>query len=138
MGSDARRQSGRPSSRRRRRRVLIVDDEYLIAQDLAEAAGEAGFEVLGPATGLRDALRLLREGGADAAVIDLNLGTAEEGVLLAEELAAQLCPFLVFSGDSPACARLRVRFPRVPMVEKPAPRHEIRSAMARLSRSLTG
>lgn len=122
----------------RRKRILVVDDEYLIAQDLAEAIGEAGCEVVGPAGALTDALRLIRDGEIDAAVIDLNLGRGDEGVLLAEQLSAQLCPFIVFSGDDVACARFRDRFPRAQLVSKPAPRREIHRAIARLSRDLTG
>lgn len=123
--------SGRPV------RILVVDDEYLIAQDLAEAIHEAGCEVVGPAGGLSDALRLLGEGRTDAAMIDLNLGTGGEGgFLLAEKLAARLCPFIAFSGDETACARFRGRFPGAMLMEKPAPRHRIQHAIAALSEGL--
>ena len=117
----------------RRMRILVVDDEYLIAQDLAEVIGEAGCDVIGPASDLTDALRLIREGRTDAAVIDLNLGAGDEGVLLAERLTAHLCPFVAFSGDDTACERFRGRFPDAQVLGKPAPRHELRRAIAVLS-----
>ena len=117
----------------RRARILVVDDQYLIAQDLAEAIHEAGCEVVGPASDLAGALRLIREGRTDAAVIDLNLGAGDEGVKLAESLTARLCPFMAFSGDDVACERFRGRFPEAEILGKPAPRHELRRAIAILS-----
>lgn len=122
-----------PPRKRKRTRILVVDDEYLIAQDLAEVIGEAGCDVVGPASDLGDALRLIGEGRTDAAVIDLNLGAGDEGVLLADRLTAQLCPFVAFSGDDTACNRFRGRFPDAQVLGKPAPRHELRRAIALLS-----
>ena len=42
-----------------KRRILIVEDEFLIALDLEDALGELGWEVVGPAATVADALRLV-------------------------------------------------------------------------------
>ncbi|WP_330218360.1 response regulator [Methylobacterium sp. WSM2598] len=56
------------------RRVLVVEDEYFIADDMAQALGRLGAVVVGPAPS-RDAAMALIDGGAriDAAVLDINL-----------------------------------------------------------------
>lgn len=44
------------------RKVLVVEDEYLIADDLAEMLKEAGANVVGPAASLPIAMRILDHG----------------------------------------------------------------------------
>ena len=54
--------------------VLIVEDEYLIAEDLAQAFTRRGANVLGPEPTVERALGILRSAQAiDAAVLDVNL-----------------------------------------------------------------
>ena len=54
-------------------RVLVVEDEALIAIDIAQNLTDAGFEVVGPATSVARALRLIGEEGCDVGVLDFNL-----------------------------------------------------------------
>jgi DNA-binding NarL/FixJ family response regulator len=58
-----------------------------------------GFDVVGPATSVAKALRLVAEAGCDAAVLDVNLGS-ETGAPVALELKARGTPFVVLSGYS--------------------------------------
>lgn len=53
--------------------ILVVEDEVFIALDLAATLEEAGYRVLGPATTVAAALRLLGQERPDAAVLDMNL-----------------------------------------------------------------
>lgn len=58
-----------------RKCVLVVEDEPIIAMYLESVVTEGGFEVLGPATSVDDALDLLHDRRPDAAVLDLTLGS---------------------------------------------------------------
>ena len=82
-----------------KRRVLVVEDDALLALDVAEQLREAGLEVVGPATSVAAALRLIDSSGCDVALLDVNLGdeTAEP---IATELRARGVPFVVLSGYS--------------------------------------
>jgi len=55
------------------KRVLIVEDEPLIAMDIEGTLSAHGFSVVGPAGTLDGALKLVEQGGFDAALIDANL-----------------------------------------------------------------
>ena len=101
----------------RGKRVLIVEDEYLIAQDLAEALRAAGAEVAGPVGSATDAERIL-DGGTppDLALLNVRLrgGTV---FALADKLDQAGVPFVFVSGyDS---SSLPERFKDRPRVEKP-------------------
>ena len=80
------------------RRILIVEDEYLIADDLAKAIGEAGGEVVGPVPTVEDASRLIQqESTIDMAVLDVNL-RGEMVFPVADALAARDVPFVFATG----------------------------------------
>lgn len=55
-------------------RILVAEDEAFIADDLLDALETQGAQVLGPATTLRQAMRLAEaDEPIDAAVLDINL-----------------------------------------------------------------
>ena len=54
-------------------RILVVEDAALVLMDIKHVIGELGWEVVGPATRLADALKLAQEATFDAALIDINL-----------------------------------------------------------------
>ena len=99
------------------KRVLIVEDDALLALDIADQMTDAGFEVVGPATSVAKALRLLAEAGCDAAVLDVNLGD-ETGAPVALELKARGTPFVVLSGYS--SEQHPAAFQGAPFLSKPA------------------
>lgn len=55
------------------RTVLLVEDELLVAWDMEQMLTAAGVRVLGPASSVSAALRLLKSDKPDAAILDLNL-----------------------------------------------------------------
>jgi DNA-binding NarL/FixJ family response regulator len=66
--------TGNPAVDAGKLRVVIVEDSVLIRARLAEVLGEIpGLEIAGEAETEVDALALLRQGGWDAAILDLQL-----------------------------------------------------------------
>lgn len=56
------------------RKVLVVEDDYMIAELLAEALRAYGMEVIGPAASVEKALALISATpGIDVALVDVNL-----------------------------------------------------------------
>jgi DNA-binding response OmpR family regulator len=94
---------GKPASAQdatpKRPRVLVVEDETIVALEIASMLVKAGFEAVGPARSVNQALRLINERGCDAAVLDINLGhgTSEP---VAVELTARGTSFVTVSGYS--------------------------------------
>jgi phosphoribosylamine-glycine ligase len=86
-------------SSERRLRVLGVEDEAIVALEIEENLRDAGFEVVGPAARVAEALELSNEFGRDAAVLDINLGT-ETSEPIALFLSEQRTPFVTVSGYS--------------------------------------
>ena len=80
--------------------ILIVEDEFVIAMELALTLRSAGYEVLGPALSVSEALRMLRAERPDAAVLDVNLA-GEWVTPVAEVLRAMFVPFILASGYGP-------------------------------------
>lgn len=80
------------------RHILVVEDEYLIAEELCAAIGEAGGSILGPVGDVHAAMALVAGAGTiDCAVLDINLS----GTLvfpLADMLADRAVPFVFTTG----------------------------------------
>jgi CheY-like chemotaxis protein len=102
-------------------RILVVEDEYLLAEDLAETLAGLGVHVLGPVGALDEALELLEallttDGGIDGAVLDVNL----RGQLvfpLADALIARQVPYVFATGYGPEV--LPERYRAAPLLQKP-------------------
>lgn len=54
-------------------RVLVVEDEYFLADDVAQALSAHGAEVVGPVGTLAEAEALARSRPLDVALLDINL-----------------------------------------------------------------
>jgi DNA-binding response OmpR family regulator len=98
------------------KRVLVVEDEALLALEMAEHLTAAGFEVIGPATTVGRALKLIGNPGCDIGILDVNLGN-EHSELVAVELKARGIPFVVVSGNSRT--HLPPGFAGAPSMSKP-------------------
>jgi DNA-binding response OmpR family regulator len=88
------------------KRVLVVEDEPVVSMLVEDELRGAGAEVLGPASTVDRALRLVEavaaDGGISAAVLDINLdGQRVEPV--ADRLAALGVPFLFATGYGEGC-----------------------------------
>lgn len=105
-------------------RILIVEDEFLLADDLAQHFRNVGAEIVGPAPDMPSAFRLLA--GIDAAVLDINLN----GALvfpLADELQMMGIPFVFFSGHDEVDIPARFHF--VSRLSKPANWRDITNSL---------
>ena len=98
------------------RRILVLDDEWIIALDTQDMLESAGFEVVGPAATVREALELLHEAPVDAAVLDVHL-TGEMSFPVAEALIASGTPFVFVTGFN--VTDLPAAFRHHPLVSKP-------------------
>jgi CheY-like chemotaxis protein len=114
------------------RRVLIVEDEYFLADDLAQAVAQLGAEVLGPVPTREEALTLLATAGQiDLAVLDINLQD-EAAFPVADVLAKQGVPFLFATGYGQTA--LPTRYQHVPWWEKPFDPQALAQALPALMR----
>ncbi|WP_207553516.1 response regulator [Teichococcus deserti] len=99
------------------RRILIVEDEFLLAEELAEGLMQAGATILGPVPTIAGAFNLIaRQGAPSGAVLDVNLS----GVAvypLADALIELGIPLVFTTGYDPGA--LPRRFATVPRCDKP-------------------
>jgi CheY-like chemotaxis protein len=97
-------------------RILVVEDEYYIAQDLADALVKEGVEVVGPVADLERALDAVSHEPLHAAVLDINL-RGKMAFKVAAALRDRGIPF----GFSTGYSRKIVpdEFRDVPLWEKP-------------------
>ena len=98
------------------RRVLVVEDEAAIAIDIARTLEEQGATIVGPASAVDDALRLIEDGLVDCALLDIRLGD-DVGWPVADALERQRVPFVFLTGYT-ATVGAAERYHR-PTVQKP-------------------
>ena len=113
----------------RGRRILVAEDEYFIADEVAEALAEAGAEVVGPAATVEAAQALARaEERLDGAVLDANLGGAMIWPVL-DALTARGVPVVLATGyDAGVIPKAHADLPRC---EKPVAARDVLRALAR-------
>jgi two-component sensor histidine kinase/integral membrane sensor domain MASE1 len=78
-------------------RVLVLEDETLIAMQVEQHLKDAGYDVLGPAANVSEALDLLERERPDAALLDVNL-RGEKSTPVADALHGLGIPFLFCTG----------------------------------------
>ena len=80
------------------RRVLVIEDEYFLADDIAQALTRLGARVIGPYSNLAEATGAVdRDIAIDAAIMDVNL--RDEMVFpLARRLRAREVPLVFTTG----------------------------------------
>ncbi|MGD8479532.1 MAG: response regulator [Methyloceanibacter sp.] len=82
-------------------RVLVVEDQAPIALQLEDMLVESECQVVGPASRVGQALRLLGENVVDAAVLDLNVA-GELVYPVADALDARGLPYIFATGYDPS------------------------------------
>lgn len=115
--------------------ILLVEADVAISEEWAAAVTAAGHSVL-TASGMREALLLIREGGIDVVVIDVY--DARAGVLeLARGMEAlpDAPPIILISG-SPAAPEISARIGAATFLPKPCEPSEVVAAVARLLQRL--
>jgi len=76
-------------------KILIIEDEPIIAQNIAVYLNSNDFVVSGIAYDNEDALTQLKNNAHDAAVLDINLGCDNDGIVIAEYINKYVnIPFL--------------------------------------------
>ncbi len=97
------------------KRVLVVEDEPFIAMGLEQALPRLGYEVVGVASYLREALAKAEAGGFDVAVLDVNLG-GELTYRVADVLLSQGTPFVFCTAYGDVAFG---RYENAPVLQKP-------------------
>jgi CheY-like chemotaxis protein len=78
-------------------RILIVEDSFLITTILQDMFDDLGWEIIGPAARLEDALTLARDENFDVALLDVNLDGAMSWEV-ASILKERRIPFIFSTG----------------------------------------
>ncbi len=78
-------------------RILIVEDEMLVAMLLEDMLTSLGCRVIGPASSVASALKLVDSERLEAAVLDVNLGS-EMVYPVADVLEAARIPYVFITG----------------------------------------
>jgi DNA-binding response OmpR family regulator len=99
-----------------------VEDEWLIAESLATALVEAGYDVVGPAATVSCAMAYVDRDLPDLAILDINLGN-ENSFPVATMLMDREVPFVFVSGYTHL--QLPIGLANTPLFTKPADPGEI-------------
>ena len=81
----------------RERRVLLVEDEMIVAGMLRRMLIDLGYQVVGTATFVDEAIQMLEDSSIDAAILDINL-EGEMSYKVADELTSRGIPFVFSTG----------------------------------------
>jgi CheY-like chemotaxis protein len=111
----------------RDRRVLLVEDEMMVAMLVEDMLSDFGCAVIGPATRVDDALKLVGEGKIDVAILDVNLN-GHETYPVADALVALGIPFVFATGYG--AGSLRDGYKERPTLQKPFQQHDLVRALA--------
>jgi|SRR5579871_109481 len=107
-------------------RVLVVEDEMMLAMLMEDMLADIGHTPVGPVTRVDNALKMIDEGGFDAAILDINLN-GQDSYPVADALTAQAIPFVFASGYS--AGRLREKYRAIPSVQKPFLQSELQRVL---------
>lgn len=100
-------------------RILLVEDEFLIAEWVAEALSEHGF-VVHAASSAGEALRYLAAAPVDILFTDINLGDGMDGTALARRARAMLPELpVIYASARVAELEPQQRVPGAIFVRKP-------------------
>lgn len=118
-------------------RILLVEDEFLIAEWVAEALSEQGFSVE-TVTNASDALRHLASAPVDVLFTDINLPGGMDGAALARR-AREMLPDLpvVYASARVTMLQPEARVPGAIIVPKPYQPELVGRLLAAASRSAT-
>lgn len=108
--------------------VLVVEDEYLIADDTAEALRDARAVVLGPCPSADEALRMIDECTPSHAVLDLNLDGSGARFDVARRLKDRRVHSVIVTGYDPFV--LPRDLADTPCLQKPVSRHAVVEVLA--------
>jgi CheY-like chemotaxis protein len=110
--------------------ILVVEDEPLISMMLEDFLDALGYRLAGTADGVDEALALVRRGGFDAALLDINLRDGQASWPVADALAAEGRPFVIATGGGNDS--VPDRYATVPVLGKPYTMDGVRAAFETL------
>ena len=110
------------------RRILVVEDDYMIAEEIADVLSDAGADVLGPVPSVDDALRLIAaESRIDGALLDGNV--RQEAIWpVVDVLLARGVPLVLAAGYGPGA--IPHAYAHLPCCEKPTSGRVLTRALA--------
>lgn len=79
------------------KRILVAEDEPMIAMLIEDILFDLGYEIVGPASNLAQALRLAEDEDFDAAILDVRLGP-DTSFQVADLLVRAEVPFAFATG----------------------------------------
>jgi CheY-like chemotaxis protein len=98
------------------RRVLLVEDEVMVSWVLEDMLVDLGYEIVGPAARVNQALAMVEAEAINLAVFDVNLN-GEKSYPVADALTARGVPFAFSTGYNKE--GLAVCYRDFPMLQKP-------------------
>ncbi|MGK7862327.1 HWE histidine kinase domain-containing protein [Falsiroseomonas sp. E2-1-a4] len=117
-------------------RVLVVEDEVLLSLEVEAALRELGYEVVGPARDLAEALRLaVNETDLYAAILDVNLGGRERSFPVADLLQTRDVPYIFVTGYGSASALAGREAGSAAVLRKPYARQALADALGAVARN---
>lgn len=111
--------------------ILLVEADAVTSDEWAAALAAAGHSVLA-ASGMREALRQVREGGIDAVVIDVYDPRAGVVELARGMEALPDAPSIILISGSPEAPEFSARIGAAIFVPKPCEPSEVVAAVAQL------
>lgn len=91
-------------------RILIVEDNWLISIELEIALSQAGFEVVGIATNMTDAVRLCEMMQPEVVLMDIRLAGGDDGIDAAIEIRQRYSiPSILMTAHGDPATRERAR-----------------------------
>jgi DNA-binding response OmpR family regulator len=109
------------------KRVLLVEDEFFVAMAMEEILRSLGFDVIGPAADVDDAVALASDQRIDLAILDVDVG-GREVFPVADVLRARGVPYVLATGHDDNA--LPPRYRGEPRLRKPFDAHTLAAAMA--------
>ena len=82
-------------------RVLIVEDEVLVALEMQIILNAAGFDVVGVASNLANAIDIASRELPQLAIVDINLAGGDRGIDVVAKLKERGIPAIFSSGNCP-------------------------------------
>jgi DNA-binding NarL/FixJ family response regulator len=115
-------------------KILIVEDETLLAWSMREVLSLVGYDVVGVAATVSDALCIAENTRPDLAIVDVSLAGRRDGIEGAELLRKQLGTEIIFltaQGDDTTAQRASALDPAGFLV-KPVPSQQLVRAIRRV------
>lgn len=116
-------------------KVLLVEDDYYQACDARALLYEQGVEIVHATAHLNTVASILSQHEIDAAILDINLGSATT-IDLARDLSQRGVPFLFHTGYDPSVLPCDLKSSLV--VTKPSSTEELLDSLAGLLLTVKG